>query len=63
MVQQAVQDVRGVPHCSVDDLGMEWRKLVGNMGVKLYARLLAILEIHLAGRLAATTRTEILPIR
>ena len=51
MIQQAVQHVGGIAHRGVDDLGVERCVLVGDVGVELHARLLAVFQVYLTGEL------------
>ena len=62
VVEQAVQHVGRIAHGGIDDLGMERRVLVGEVG-ELHARFLAVLPVHLAGELAPTTGLEVLAVR
>lgn len=52
VIQQAVQDVGGVAHRGVDDLDVERRVLVVDVGVELHARFLTVLQVHLCGELS-----------
>lgn len=63
VIQQAVQDVDGVAHRGVDNLDAERRVLVGDVGVELHARFLAVLQVNLAGKLAPATGLEVLTVR
>ena len=54
--------MRGVAYRGIDDLGVERCLLVGNVGIKLHARLLTILQVHLAGGLAMSTSLEVLSV-
>ena len=55
VVEQAVQHVGRVAHGGIDDLGMERRVLVGEVGVKRYARLLAVLQVGVWGSMEQKT--------
>ena len=51
-----------IAHRSIDDLGVIWRVLVGDVGVELHARFLSVFQVHLAGKLPPTTSFEILAV-
>jgi hypothetical protein len=63
VVQQAIQDMGGVAHCGIDDLGVERRVLVGDVGVKLHARFLAVFQVHLTGTVPTAAGLEVLAVR
>jgi hypothetical protein len=61
MVKQAVENMRGVAGIRGDHLRIEGRVLVGDVGVKEHARLIAITEIDLPGLLTTPAGAETLP--
>ena len=52
-----------VANGSIDDLGMKWCILVGDVGVKLTPRLLAVFQVYLASELTPASSLEVLAIR
>ena len=34
VVKQAIKNMGRIPHCCINDLGMKWRVLVGNVSIK-----------------------------
>ena len=63
MVQQPVEDIGGVAHANVDELGTEGCVLVGDVGVEEFARLGAVLGIDVAGAFGLASSPEALSIR
>ena len=49
-------------YAGIDDLGVNRRVLVGNVGIELHAWLLTILQVYLASELASSASFEVLPI-
>ena len=62
MVKQAVENVRGVSGIRGDHLRIEGRVLVGDVGVKEHAQLIAITEIDLPGLLTTPAGAETLSV-
>ena len=58
MVEQSIENMRRIPGIRGDDLGIEGRVLVGDVGVEEYARLIAVAEIDLPGLLSAPAGAE-----
>ena len=50
MVQEPVQNMRGLAGVGRDDLGMERRVAIGDMGVELHARFRAVLGVVVGAR-------------
>ena len=63
MVKQPIEDVGGVAHTDVDDLGAERRVLVRDVGVEEFAWFGAILGVDVAGALSFASSPEALSIR
>lgn len=63
MVEQPVYDVRSLAGIGGDDLAVEGREAVRDMGVEQHPRLVAVAGIVIGARLAASACTEELPVR
>jgi hypothetical protein len=63
VVEQAVQDVRGIADRGVDHLGVERGILVGDVRVEGHARLGAVSGVDLPGRLPRAAGAEPLAVR
>ena len=63
MVEQAVEDMRGFAGIGGDDLGMERRKAVGDVGVEQHAGFGAVAGVAIGAGLALTTGAEELAVR
>ncbi|MDG5973458.1 hypothetical protein JAGODDHD_04228 [Sphingomonas paucimobilis] len=63
MVEQAVEDMRGLAGIGGDDLGVERREAVGDVGVEQHAWFGAIAGVVIGAGLALTTGTKELPVR
>ena len=63
MVKQPVEDICGVAHANVDDLGAEGRVLVGDVRIEEFPRFRAVLGIDVAGTLSLASSPEALSIR
>lgn len=63
MVKQTVEDIGGVPHPDVDDLGTEGRILIRDVGIEELAGLGSILGIDVACALGFSSGLESLPVR
>ena len=63
VIQQDVDDVRGLAGIGGDDLAVEGCETVGDMGVEQHARLAAIAGVVVGARLAAPARTKEPPVR
>ena len=57
VVKKAIKNMRRIPYCGVDDLGMEGRILVRNVRVKGDPRIVSIFQVDLSCSLSATSRT------
>ena len=62
VVEQTVENVRGIAGIRGDHLGVEGRVLVGDVGVEKHTRLVAIAQIDLPGLLSASAGTESLAV-
>ena len=62
VIQQAVENVGRVTHVGVDDLGIERRVLIGQMGVEQDAGLAAVLGVAVAGGFSVATRSKSLTV-
>ena len=62
MVEQAIENMRGITGIRGDHLGIEGRVLVGDVGVEEHTRLIAVAEIDLPGLLSASAGAETLAI-
>ncbi len=58
MVEQAIEDVRGLAGIGCDDLGVERREAVGDMGVEQHAGIGAIAGVAISARLALPIKTR-----
>lgn len=63
MMEEPVQDVRRLAGGGGDDLGVEGRIAVGDVGVEGDGRLRALVRVDLARRLGASVEREVLPVR
>lgn len=63
MVEQPVDDVRGLAGIGGDDLAVEGCEAVGDMGVEQHARLAAVTSVVVGARLAAPACAKELPVR
>ncbi len=55
MKEKAIENMRRIPHCCVDDFGMEGGVLVGNVIIERHAGIIAVFEIHLSNGFAASS--------
>ena len=62
MVEQAIENMRCITGIRGDDLGIEERVLIGDVGVEKHARFIAVAEIDLSGLLSAPAGAEMLTI-
>ena len=62
VIEETIENMRRIPNCRVDDLGMERSVLVGDVGVKSNTGVVPILEIYLSSSFAATSGAEELSI-
>ena len=62
MVEEAIQNVRCLARVSRNDLGVERRKPVGDVGVELCTRLRPVVGIVIGASLAVAAGPEELPI-
>ena len=62
MIEQAVEDMRGISGIRGDHLGIEGRVLVGDVGVEEDTRFVPIAQVHLPGLFSAPTGAEALSI-
>jgi hypothetical protein len=62
MVEQTVENVRGVAGIRGDHLGIKGRVLVGDVGIKEHTWLISIAQIDLSGLLSASAGAESLAI-
>ena len=63
MVQEPVENMRGLAGVGRDDLGMERRVAIGDMGVELHARFRAVLGVVVGARFAVPAGAEELAVR
>lgn len=63
MVEQAIEDVRGLAGIGCNDLGVERREAVGDVGVEQHAGIGAVAGIAIGATLALTAGAEELSIR
>ena len=62
MVEQAIENMRCITGIRGDDLGIEGRVLIGDVGIEEHARLISVAEIDLPGLLSAPAGAETLAI-
>ena len=60
---KAVENVRGLAGVGGDDLGVERRVAIGDVGVELHARLRAVFGVVVGARLAVAAGPEELAVR
>ena len=63
VVEQAIKNMHGFARRRGDDLGMEWRVAIGDMGVEFGAGFIAVMCVEPADIPAKATRLEELSIR
>ena len=62
ILQQTVEHLGRVAHADVHHLGVEWRILVGDMGVERPPWAAAVFRIDVAGALGLAAGTEVLAV-
>jgi hypothetical protein len=45
VIEKAIENMRRIPHCCVDDFGMEGGVLVGNVSIERHAGIIQVIEI------------------
>ena len=55
MIEQPIQNMRCIPHRGIDDFGVEGGILIGHVGIKRHAGIIAVFEIHLSGGCATSS--------
>ena len=63
VVQEPVQNMRGLAGVGRDDLGMERRVAIGDMGVELHAGFRAVFGVVVGARFAVPAGAEELAVR
>ena len=63
VIQEAVEDMQGLACRRRDHLGVERGEAVGEVGVELASRIVAVMSIEAAGGAAETAGAEDLPVR
>lgn len=62
MIQQPVQNISRIAHANIDDLGVKWRILIGDVGIELQTGFAAILGIGAASAQTMTADSKALTI-